>query len=227
MKTIDIHGKPYVMVKDRLLEFHKLYSNGSIFTELVVMTEKFTFKCTVIPDVKIMDRKFTGHAEEIIGSSQINKTSALENCETSAIGRALGSLGIGIDESFASADEVNTAKMQQSNTKSTPSMEAQVKKIFTNTDNDFQCPNCGSDIDDNREFGEDGAQLKLAKNGTTNQPAFRCSDEDKCKATNNPEYNGKTPFASWKLDEFDAGVDEDKILIEDALSETNDDSLFN
>ena len=49
----------------------------------------------------------------MVGSSQINKTSALENCETSAVGRALGMLGIGIDGSIASADEVKNAVHQQ------------------------------------------------------------------------------------------------------------------
>ena len=59
----------------------------------------------------------TGHAYEKEGSSFINKTSALENCETSAWGRALGNLGIGIDESMASAQEAANAMIQQKNYK--------------------------------------------------------------------------------------------------------------
>ena len=115
MKKIKIHGKDYVMVKDRIIHFNEHYPNGSIRTELIEMTDRFIVKSTVIPDVDKPERYFTGHAEEVIGSSQINKTSALENCETSAIGRALGCLGIGVEDAFASADEVKNAQHQQQN----------------------------------------------------------------------------------------------------------------
>ena len=115
MKTIKIHGKDYVMVKDRIIFFNENYPNGSITTESKATDNSFIFKAKVTPDVENPSRKFTGHAEEIIGSSQINKTSALENCETSAIGRALGCMGIGVEESFASADEVKNAMYKQAN----------------------------------------------------------------------------------------------------------------
>ena len=115
MNKIQIHGKDYVMVKDRIIFFNENCPNGSITTESKATDNSFIFKAIVTPDVENPSRKFTGHAEEIIGSSQINKTSALENCETSAIGRALGCMGIGVEESFASADEIKNAKYQQSN----------------------------------------------------------------------------------------------------------------
>ena len=113
MKKIQIHGNDYVMVKDRIIFFNENFPNGSITTELVEMTDRFIVKTTVIPDVENLNRCFTGHAEEVVGSSQINKTSALENAETSSLGRALGCMGIGVEESFASADEVKNAKYQQ------------------------------------------------------------------------------------------------------------------
>ena len=115
MKKIQIHGKDYVMVKDRIIFFNENFPNGSITTELKATENSFIFKAKITPDVENPSRKFTGHAEEIIGSSQINKTSALENCETSAIGRALGCMGIGVEESFASADEVKNAMYKQAN----------------------------------------------------------------------------------------------------------------
>lgn len=115
MKKIQIHGKDYVMVKDRIIHFNEHYPNGSIKTELKATENSFIFKAVVKPDVENSNRCFTGHAEEIIGSSQINKTSALENCETSAIGRALGCMGIGVEDAFASADEVKNAQHQQKN----------------------------------------------------------------------------------------------------------------
>ena len=111
--SIKIHGKDYVLVNERVQEFHKLYPNGSIRTDLVEFGERFIVKAEVCPYLSDRMRIFTGYAYEMIGSSQINKTSALENCETSAVGRALGMLGIGIDGSIASAEEVQNAVHQQ------------------------------------------------------------------------------------------------------------------
>ena len=112
MKKIQIHGKDYVMVKDRIIFFNENFPNGSITTELKATESSFIFKAKITPDVENPSRKFTGHAEEIIGSSQINKTSALENCETSAIGRALASFGLAGDE-MASAQEIKRAEAKE------------------------------------------------------------------------------------------------------------------
>ena len=111
--SIKIHGKDYVLVNERVQEFHRLYPNGSIRTDLVEFTDRFIVKAEICPDVNDRMRIFTAYAYEMVGSSQINKTSALENCETSAVGRALGFLNIGIDGSIASADEVKNAIHQQ------------------------------------------------------------------------------------------------------------------
>ena len=113
MKKIQIKGKDYIEVNERVKQFHIDYPNGSITTELIEMTDRFITKTTVIPDVKNPDRKFTGIAYEKEDSTFINKTSALENCETSSCGRALGMLGIGIDTSIASYNEVANAVEQQ------------------------------------------------------------------------------------------------------------------
>ena len=113
VKQIKIKGNDYVMVHERMKEFHRLYKNGSISTELIEMTDRFITKTTVIPDVKNPERYFTGIAYEKEDASFINKTSALENCETSSVGRALGWLNIGIDTSIASYDEVINAIEQQ------------------------------------------------------------------------------------------------------------------
>ena len=110
---VEIHGKQYVTVDERVKEFHKLYPNGSIRTDLIELTDRFIIKAEVCPDVSNRMRIFTGYAYEMIGSSQINKTSALENCETSAVGRALGFLDIGLMGSIATADEVENAIHQQ------------------------------------------------------------------------------------------------------------------
>ena len=113
MKKIDIKGKDYVMVNERIKYFRTNYKEGSIVTELLSSVNGvYVFKASVYNDGQLLS---TGHASEKEGSTFINKTSALENAETSAIGRCLGVLGIGIDTSVASFEEVENAKIQQSN----------------------------------------------------------------------------------------------------------------
>lgn len=112
MKTIDIKGKAYVEVNERVKHFLKNYKDWSIETELLSNGDGV---CVFKAIVKDQDGnvKATGHAYEKENSSYINKTSYIENCETSAVGRALGFLGIGIDASIASADEVINAMNNQ------------------------------------------------------------------------------------------------------------------
>jgi len=111
LKTINIKGKEYVEVNERIRAFRELYPKGSIMTEMVSNQDGMcVFKTNIIVDNQILA---TGHAYEREGSTFINKTSYVENCETSSIGRALGVLGIGIDKSVASAEEVGNAIAQQ------------------------------------------------------------------------------------------------------------------
>ena len=114
---VEIHGKQYVTVNERVQEFHELYPNGAIHCHLEENCPEnmWIMHAVVCPDVENTERHFSGIACEVIGSSQINRTSALENCETSAIGRALGFLGLGVVDSIATADEVQNAIHQQNN----------------------------------------------------------------------------------------------------------------
>ena len=106
--TTDIKGKDYAEVNQRIKAFRSIYPDGCIESEIVKLEDGVvTIKATVRdPDWRILS---TGYAQEVEGSTYINKTSFIENCETSAVGRALGMLGIGIDTSVASADEVENA----------------------------------------------------------------------------------------------------------------------
>ena len=113
MKKIKIKGNDYVMAHERVMEFHRLYPNGSIVTEIIEMTERFITITKVTPDVGNPERCFTGIAYEDVTGSGVNSTSALENCETSSVARSLGFLNIGIDTSIASAEEVQNAIKQQ------------------------------------------------------------------------------------------------------------------
>ncbi len=110
LKKTDIKGKDYIEVNQRILGFRQLYPNGSIETEILNMQDgTVTIKAIVKDNEKILA---TGHAQEKEGSSFINKVSYIENCETSAVGRALGILGIGADTSVRSFDEMQSKEFQ-------------------------------------------------------------------------------------------------------------------
>ncbi len=109
MKTVNIKGKEYIMVHERLKFFNEKYTNGSITTERILENEREIIKAIIIPDVDKPIRIFTAYSQATWGDWYINKTSALENAETSAIGRALWFMGIGLDKWVASADEVAKA----------------------------------------------------------------------------------------------------------------------
>lgn len=112
LKTIDVKGKEYVEVNKRVIAFRELEVNGSITTEIVSLENGVVVIKATVADANghILG---TGYAYEKESSTFINKTSYIENCETSAVGRALGFCGIGIDVSIASAEEVKTAIHQQ------------------------------------------------------------------------------------------------------------------
>lgn len=112
-KAIDFKGKAYVLVSDRVLYFNETYPQGCISTQMVSdpKEELVVFKASIYPEGT--GRCFTGYSQATWGSGYINKTSAIENAETSAVGRALGFMGIGVIESIASADEINKAQTQK------------------------------------------------------------------------------------------------------------------
>lgn len=110
-KAVDIKGKSYVLVSDRISFFNDTYENGSIVTERIspVGSNVEEFKAYVTPDVDKPQRTFVGHSQAKWGEGMVNKTSAMENAETSAVGRALAMMGIGVIDSVASVDEMNKA----------------------------------------------------------------------------------------------------------------------
>ena len=111
MPTIDIEGKSYTTVANRIIIFRRYFSDYSIVTDIlqnddikVVVQTKITTPSGVVIA--------SGLAEEFRGKNIINTTSALENAETSSIGRALACLSLGGSE-YASANEVENAISQQ------------------------------------------------------------------------------------------------------------------
>ena len=109
-KAINIKGKKYVLVSDRVLAFNEDFPKGCIETEMVsgADAQVVVFKAKVFPE-GVGGRMFTGYSQAKWGEGYINTTSALENAETSAVGRALAFMGIGVIDTVASADEVKKA----------------------------------------------------------------------------------------------------------------------
>lgn len=112
IKTTDIKGKEYAEVNQRIKAFRMVYPGGSIITEMLSNENGICIFRAIVRD---MDGIIlgTGTAYEKENSTFINKTSYIENCETSAVGRALGMAGFGIDVSVASAEEVANAIANQ------------------------------------------------------------------------------------------------------------------
>lgn len=125
--TTDIKGKAYAEVNQRIKAFRMVYPEGFITTEIfslesgiVTMKAKVGFYLDN-GEARILG---TGTAQEKETSSFINKTSYIENCETSAIGRALGMAGFGIDTSVGSYEEVANAIKNQTKPMKYASKEA-------------------------------------------------------------------------------------------------------
>ena len=111
MASFDLND--YVQVNERIEKFYEKYPEGSIQTEIILNENGMViFKAYAYRNNEDT-RPATGHAMEKEGSSYINKTSHIENCETSAVGRALAMLGFEIKKSIASKEEVENAKLQQ------------------------------------------------------------------------------------------------------------------
>lgn len=144
IKTTNIKGKEYAEVNQRIRAFRMLYPEGSITTEIISLDNGVcVMKASVLNDKgEILG---TGHAFEKESASFINKTSYIENCETSAVGRALGMCGIGIDMSIASYEEVANAIAQQ---EAPQKPQKPTKKAQAVKKQEFICKDCGQPITD-------------------------------------------------------------------------------
>lgn len=108
-KAISIKGKEYVQVKDRVNFFNDTYPKGMIQTQIVSDGERVVVRAKVTPDVSVPERYFTGISASN-PSKSIEAQVPHEVAETSAVGRALGFLGIGVIDSIASVDEMHKVK---------------------------------------------------------------------------------------------------------------------
>jgi len=135
-KTTNIRGKQYVEVNERIKFFRQedQYKGWGIHTDINMLDgDQCLCKCTIVnEDGEVIAQ---GHAHEVKSSSNINKTSHVENCETSAVGRALAMLGIGIDTSIASSNEVQEAIAKQQEMVDNPQVQKLAKALDAPVEN--------------------------------------------------------------------------------------------
>lgn len=124
----------YVPVHERIEKFYQAHENGRIVTQIERLDESglVIFKAAVYRSLDDAEPSATGHAYEQNGSSYINKTSYIENCETSAIGRALANLGIEVSRGIASREEMQKVERMQAAEKPAPIRQSAAPKTNGN-----------------------------------------------------------------------------------------------
>ena len=147
LKTINIKGKEYVEVNERLKYFRSepQYKGYSLTSEIIEMLDGVVTIKAIIRNAEGVIVA-SGFAQEKESSSFINKTSYVENCETSAWGRALGNLGIGIDTSVASYEEVQNAILNQNTITDKDLKDALIDEQADNEAKSLTCADCGTTI---------------------------------------------------------------------------------
>lgn len=142
--TTSIKGKDYAEVNQRIKAFRMVYPDGFITTELKSDADGvciFSARVGYYNEEGTAILLGTGTAYEKENSTFINKTSYIENCETSAVGRALGMAGFGIDTSVASYEEVENAIANQEKPAPKAKQEKPAPKIESAPE--IICPKCG------------------------------------------------------------------------------------
>lgn len=168
VKFIDLRGKNYAVVAEKVKSFRQLQPNGGIITEVLGGNEtEITMKATILDNEGHI--LATGTAHEVKGDGMVNKTSWVENCETSAVGRALSFLGIGIDGEIASAEEYVNAQTEQAKAKF-GMITTKEKKILEN-----MCKDRGLDIETTFPIGLDlnGEQYQKAVETLSKIPTLK------------------------------------------------------
>jgi hypothetical protein len=123
----------YETVEERLTKFWKEYPDGRIDTSLVESTlQRFIVKAAIYRTEVDAQAWTTGYAEETVSTRGVNSTSALENCETSAIGRALANAGYASKGKRPSREEMSKVKASEPR----PFAEKLNDKIITPVEND-------------------------------------------------------------------------------------------
>ena len=118
LKTVEIDGSQYVKVSERIKFLAENFDYEiDTFVEYIDALNCWKAKAILTLYIDEKEYQYSGNASEEINSNDINKTSALENAETSAVGRACAMAGIGIADEIASVEEVKGAKEQKKEVK--------------------------------------------------------------------------------------------------------------
>lgn len=108
INTMKIGSKQYATVNERVKAFRKVYPNGSIEPTIEEVDENSIRMVATVRDEN-GNVIAVGRASEV-KKGMVNSTSMIENCETSAVGRALGFAGFGIDSAIASGEDIERNK---------------------------------------------------------------------------------------------------------------------
>ena len=171
--TVDIKGKSYTQVSTRINVFRKYFPTASIET---LITYNDDIRVIIQTKISLNDRVIaTGYAEEVRGDGNyINQTSAVENCETSSIGRALSNLGLGGSE-YASSFEVTSAIAKQEQIK----QSYQQQKQYQNQKDFSTIINSGLQVIDNGEILVVSGEGIFEKKNIIKNAGFRWNGQNK------------------------------------------------
>ena len=180
--TVDIKGKSYTQVSTRINVFRKYFPAASIET---LITYNDDIRVIIQTKISLNDRVIaTGYAEEVRGDGNyINQTSAVENCETSSIGRALSNLGLGGSE-YASSFEVTSAIAKQEQIKQTANQQSyqqqkQYQKQYQNQKDFSTIINSGLQVIDNGEILVVSGEGIFEKKNIIKNAGFRWNGQNK------------------------------------------------
>ena len=174
--TVDIKGKSYTQVSTRINLFRKYFPMASIET---LITYNDDIRVINQTKISLNDKVIaTGYAEEVRGDGNyINQTSAVENCETSSIGRALSNLGLGGSE-YASSFEVTSAIAKQEQIKQTTNQQ-NYKPQYQNQNDFSTLVNAGLQVIDNGDLLVVSGDGIFEKKNIIKNAGFRWNGQNK------------------------------------------------
>ena len=174
--TVDIKGKSYTQVSTRINLFRKYFPMASIET---LITYNDDIRVIIQTKISLNDKVIaTGYAEEVRGDGNyINQTSAVENCETSSIGRALSNLGLAGSE-YASSFEVTNAIAKQEQIKQTTNQQ-NYKPQYQNQNDFSTLLNAGLQVIDNGDLLVVSGDGIFEKKNIIKNAGFRWNGQNK------------------------------------------------
>ena len=174
--TVDIKGKSYTQVSTRINLFRKYFPMASIET---LITYNDDIRVIIQTKISLNDKVIaTGYAEEVRGDGNyINQTSAVENCETSSIGRALSNLGLGWSE-YAISFEVTNAIAKQEQIKQTTNQQ-NYKPQYQNQNDFSTLVNAGLQVIDNGDLLVVSGDGIFEKKNIIKNAGFRWNGQNK------------------------------------------------